>query len=126
MNPLNTSKIFIRRLPFFGYHGVYEDEHVRGTEFRVDATVTLVDGLPCFQDDAIEHALNYETLVRDIIKIGTTQQFQLIERLAEVMAENILSHKEAVQAEVTVHKLVSGLTEEPLWIAVSITRTRLA
>ena len=124
MNVIPSSKIIIRDLPVFGYHGVYADEHVRGTQFRVDVVITLDDRLQCFKDDAIAHALNYEGVVRDLLEIGTTQQFQLIERLAEVFAESVLSHAEATSVEVTVHKLVSGLSEEPQWIAVSITRGR--
>lgn len=123
MNASDISKIVIQGLPFHAFHGVYLEEHVHGTAFRADVTITLRNGMTCFQDDKIENALNYEQVIQEILAIATQQQFQLIERLAEACAESVLAHKEAAQVDVTIHKRVSGITEEPLWVAVSISRT---
>ncbi|MBQ1267520.1 MAG: dihydroneopterin aldolase [Proteobacteria bacterium] len=121
---MNTSQIVIRDLPFYAFHGVYPHEHTIGTDFKADIVITLDNTLTCFKDDIIDHALNYETIVHDLLKIGTTTQFNLVERLAEAFAENILAHKEAIKADVTIHKYVKGITEQPLWIAIAISRSK--
>ena len=121
---MNTSQIVIRDLNFYAFHGVYPHEHKIGTSFKADIVITLDNALECFKDDNINHALNYETIVHDLLKIGTTTQFNLVERLADAFAENILTHKEAIKAEATTHKYVKGITENPLWIAVAISRSK--
>ncbi len=121
---MKLSKIIIHDLKFYGFHGVYPKENVVGTSFAVDLDITINSELACFDDDQIEHAVNYETLVSDILYIGTHQTFKLIEKLAQIMAESVLAHDNVLQVTVTVHKLVTGLTPEPQWIAVSRTLSK--
>jgi len=121
---MKTAKIIINDLKFFGYHGVYPQENVVGTSFAVDLDIIINPDLSCFDDDQLEHAVNYETIVSDILNIGTKQTFKLIEKLAQVMAEAVLAHDNVLQVTVTVHKLVTGITPDPQWIAVSRTLSR--
>ncbi len=112
------SQIIIKDLKFYGFHGVYPDEQVVGTTFRVDVIVDIDDDLNGFYTDQLEDTLNYEKIVEHLISIGTTQKFRLIERLAQVMAEDILSLDHVFCVDITLYKSVTRLTPEPQWIGI--------
>lgn len=122
---MQESHIIIKDLEFFGYHGVYPEEAVTGTEFKVDIDILLDPGLVCFESDELADALNYEEVIAEILQIGTQHRYQLIEKLSAVMADAVMQHKEARRVQVTVKKLVRTLTEKPQWLAVSFLKARV-
>ena len=114
-----TSQIILKDLKFYGFHGVYPEEQVVGTTFRLDLTLDIDDNLQGFHTDRLEDTLNYELIVERVLRIGTTHKYKLIERLAQVMAESILQDFAAVsRVEITIYKSVTRLTPEPQWIGV--------
>ena len=119
---MNQARISIKDLKFYGFHGVYPEERVVGTTFRADLDISLNPALEAFHDDCLDHAVNYETIVREILHIGSSTRFNLIERLALVMADAILAHPGVLDATVTVHKLVKGMTPDPQWVAVTVSK----
>lgn len=121
---MNQAKISIKNLAFYGFHGVYPQESVTGTSFRADLDISLDPALKAFQDDELQHAVNYETIVQETLQIGTSSRFNLIERLAQVMADAVLAHHGVTSVCVTVHKLVKGMTPEPQWVSVSVWQSK--
>lgn len=122
-----ASQILIKDLKFYGFHGVYPEEQVVGTTFRLDITADMDADLAGFHTDKLEDTLNYELIVEHALRIGTTQKFKLIERLAQVLAEEILHlFAEISRVEITVYKSVTHLTPEPQWIGIKreLCRTR--
>lgn len=114
-----TAQILIKDLEFYGYHGVYPEEQVVGTTFRVDLTLDLDAQLPGFQTDKLEDTLNYELIIERVLCVGTTHKYKLVERLAQVMADDILqAFPEVLRVDVTVYKSVKGLTPEPQWMGI--------
>lgn len=112
------SQIIIKDLKFYGFHGVYPEEQVVGTTFRVDVIVDIDEDLSGFYTDQLEDTLNYEKIVEHLLSIGTTQKFKLIERLAQVMAEDIMSFDHVFSVDITLYKSVTRLTPEPQWIGI--------
>lgn len=112
------AQIIIKDLKFYGFHGVYPEEQVVGTTFKVDAVIEIDEDLPGFYTDQLEDTLNYEKIVECILNVGTTQKFRLVERLAQVIADEILGFEHVRSVDVTVYKSVTRLTPEPQWIGI--------
>lgn len=112
------AQIILKDLKFYGFHGVYPEEQVVGTTFKAEISIDIDDDLPGFYTDQLEDTLNYEKIVERVLNIGTTQKYKLIERLAQVMAEEILSFEHVIAVDVTVYKSVTRLTQEPQWIGI--------
>ena len=112
------AQIIIKDLKFYGFHGVYPEEQVVGTTFRADAIIDIDENLQGFRTDQLEDTLNYEIIVERLIQVGTTQKYRLIEHLAQVMADEILSLDHVLAVDITIYKSVARLTPEPQWIGV--------
>ncbi len=121
---MQQSHIIINDLKFYGYHGVYPEEAVIGTSFSVDVDIQLNPKLLCFETDSLDDALDYESVICSIMSIGTKRRFKLIERLALVIADNILNQRAVAGVTVTVRKLVKFATTEPQWVAVQVTKMK--
>ncbi len=115
----SNTQILIKDLKFYGFHGVYPEEQIVGTTFRADAVIDIDPNLPGFSSDRLDDTVNYETIVERIIKIGTTQKYKLIEKLAQTMAESLLQMDSNILAvDITIYKSVNRLTPEPQWIGI--------
>ena len=113
-----NSQIIIKDLKFYGFHGVYPEEQVVGTSFKADIVIDIDDACAGFESDRLEDTLNYENVVEAVLAIATQQKFKLIERLAQVVAERILSFDHVLAADVTIYKSVARMTPEPQWMGV--------
>lgn len=97
----------------FGFHGVFEEEKRSGQEFLVDLRIEK-DLSKAGSSDALEDTVDYAaiaTFTKELIESGS---FDLIERLATVIAERIKAQFLIRAIEVTVHK-----PNAPVGIAVS-------
>lgn len=87
-----------------GRHGVLEQEKRDGQEFVVDATLCL-DTAPAARADALARTVNYAEVAAVIVEVVGTGCDDLIETLAQQLADAILASQVLVRAvEVTVHK----------------------
>lgn len=82
-------KINIDNLEFFGYHGVMSEEKTLGQKFLISVELLLNSSYTSYNDD-IQSVVNYYEVCKLIEKITTTEKFNLIETLAETLAERIL------------------------------------
>ena len=121
---MSESQIIIKDLKFYGFHGVYPEEQVVGTSYKADITIDIDDSFEGFKTDRLEDTLNYEKIVETVLKIATRQKFHLIERLAQVIGENIIAFEHVMAADVTIYKSVTRLTPEPQWMGVRRKITR--
>ena len=88
-------KITLKKLKFYGYHGVLQEENKLGQKFTVNLELYADLKKACVTDsveDTINYALVY-ALVREIVE---TKQYNLIERLAEEIALRIFNAFEKV------------------------------
>lgn len=85
-----TTKIELKGLEFFAYHGVLPEEAKLGQQFSLDVILNLDSELR-FESDAVASTVNYAEVYALVEAIFTGERFNLIERAAEVIAERILA-----------------------------------
>jgi dihydroneopterin aldolase len=87
----------------FGRHGVLADERINGQEFIIDAVLWL-DTRPAAATDDLTQTVSYADVAHQLHKIVTGEPVQLIETLAERLADACLAYERIEQVEITVHK----------------------
>jgi len=89
---------------FYAHHGVMPEEHRVGGRFEVDV-VLEVDIAAAAQADDLALTVDYERVYRIAQRNVTEHRFYLIERLAYLIAHEVLDTlPNARSAEVTVRK----------------------
>jgi dihydroneopterin aldolase len=96
--------IFLRELKIDTLIGVYEWEKRVPQTLQIDLEIALPSSLAC-QTDNIDDALNYADIVRDIQKSLASRHYNLIEALAESIAQILLDDFKAPWVKVSVAKL---------------------
>lgn len=97
-------KIIIKNLETFGYHGVFEEEAFLGQKFIVDAALYL-DTRKAGRTDDLQESLDYGEACQAIKALVEKERYQLIERLAEEIAERLLlNFPQLYSVEITVKK----------------------
>ncbi|HMM96981.1 2-amino-4-hydroxy-6-hydroxymethyldihydropteridine diphosphokinase [Phycicoccus sp.] len=86
-----------------GFHGVFEHERRDGQEFVVDVELA-VDLGPAGRSDDLADTVNYGEVGAAALARIEGEPYDLVERLAEVVAEDALAHPEVDEVTVTVHK----------------------
>ena len=121
-----TDRISLIGLSARGHHGVLPFEREEGQLFTVDVVLDLgARGTAVAAvTDSVTDAVDYSRVANGIVSIIEGEPVNLIESLADRIAERVLSFPRVVAAEVTVHK-----PEAPLDVAfedVSVTIHRVA
>ncbi|OFE18864.1 2-amino-4-hydroxy-6-hydroxymethyldihydropteridine pyrophosphokinase [Humibacillus sp. DSM 29435] len=98
-----TDRILLQGVSAFGHHGVLDFEKRDGQTFVVDVAMTL-DLAPAGRSDALETTVSYAEVATAVVERITGPSFDLIERLAEVIADDVLTHALVDAVEVAVHK----------------------
>jgi dihydroneopterin aldolase/2-amino-4-hydroxy-6-hydroxymethyldihydropteridine diphosphokinase len=80
--------IHIDDLEVYAYHGVLDEEKSLGQKFLISAEMVLNDFSNC--NDDIDKCVNYADVAKLIHKIAQETTFNLIETLAETIAERVL------------------------------------
>jgi len=98
-----TDRIELKGISAHGHHGVLDFEKADGQEFVVDVALE-VDLRRPGRSDVLSHTVNYAEVAADVVSLITGPSLDLIEALADRIAQTAL-HRPLVQAvEVTVHK----------------------
>lgn len=118
-----TDRITLNGLRVFAHHGVHPTERDQGQVFFVDVTVEM-DLLPAGTSDDLEDTVDYGALAARVEQIVADEQHQLIERVAERVAAEILGDPRIQGVEVTVHKPDAPMPVEVGDTAVTIRRSR--
>ena len=117
-------KIHLRDMAFHGYHGCLDHEQRDGQTFRVDLTLHL-DLRPAGQSDALADTVNYAEVFATLRGIVEDERYDLIERVAERIAQEVLTGYPLVQAiDVTVRKPDAPIVGDFREVAVEISRAR--
>jgi 7,8-dihydroneopterin aldolase/epimerase/oxygenase len=117
-------KIYINKMEFYGYHGVFAEENRLGQRFIVDLTVSL-DLKKAGETDQLEDSVNYGELFQVCQTIVEGKPFKLVEAVAETIASAVLKEFPLI-VDVTV-KLIKPDPPIPghyQSVAVEITRRR--
>lgn len=118
------NRIIIKGLKIFGNHGVHDFEKINGQNFYIDTIVNTAK-LKGYESDNIKETISYSHIIKVIKKSVTERSYNLIEKLAEKISEDIFnSFKEVISLEITVKKPQAPIKEEVEYVAVKIKRTR--
>lgn len=113
------SKIAIRNLELFGYHGVYPEEQEKGQRFWVDVEL---EGDFAAQDELGE-TVDYSQVVKKIRQVNRAKRFQLIESFAKAIAEELLREfPRACKVRARVRKKPTDLVVA--WVAAEVSKER--
>jgi 7,8-dihydroneopterin aldolase/epimerase/oxygenase len=96
-------RIALRGLRAHGRHGVYDFERERGQMFRVDAVLEL-DTRPAAAGDDLDRTVNYAELAQQLYAVLSGEPVNLLETLAQRLADVCLASPLVGAVEITVHK----------------------
>lgn len=119
----NTDRIEVRGLRVRGRHGVLDAERRDGQDFLIDA-VLAVDTRPAAASDDLSLTVDYAGLSDRLAAIVGGEPVNLIETLAERLAQACLAEPAVRQAEITVHKPDAPMGRPFGDVSVTICRVR--
>lgn len=121
----STDRIALRGLRVRGHHGVFEHERRDGQDFVVDLVLS-VDTRPAAASDALADTVDYGALATDVAAVVGGEPVDLLETLAQRIADRALADLRVQAVEVTVHKPQAPIPLNFADVTVSITRARPA
>jgi dihydroneopterin aldolase len=95
--------VALRGLKARGHHGVYPQEREEGQTFVVDLVLGLDTAAAAAGDD-LTKTVHYGVVAEEIVNVVRGEPVELIETLAQRIADQCLKHAVVQEAEVTVHK----------------------
>lgn len=123
MIPEHLDRIAVRGISATGHHGVFDFEKRDGQTFVVDV-VLGVDTREAAATDDLAQTVNYAEIAADVVALIQGEPVDLIETLAQKVADSCLARDLVQVVEVTVHK-----PEAPVGVPfgdVTVTITRVA
>ena len=118
-----ADRITLRGVRAHANHGVYAFERERGQTFAVDA-VLEVDTRAAAVGDDLEKTVNYADLAQKLYAVLTGEPVNLLETLAQRLANVCLDDPLVDAVEITVHKPQAELGVPFDDVTVAIRRTR--
>jgi dihydroneopterin aldolase len=117
-------RIYVNRMEFYGYHGVFPEENRLGQRFAVDLSVSI-DLKKAGESDELEHSVNYGELYQVCKDVVEGQPYKLVEAVAEKIAALVLRRFPLVfDVTVKVIKPDPPIPGHYSSVAVEITRSR--
>ncbi|MEU6852411.1 dihydroneopterin aldolase [Actinacidiphila alni] len=116
-------RVTLRGLRALGHHGVFEHEREDGQIFVVDLVLGL-DTAPAAAGDDLSRTVHYGVVAEEVAAVVTGEPVDLIETLAQRIADTCLAHEVVREVEVTVHKPDAPITVPFDDVTVTITRRR--
>lgn len=98
-----TDQLTVRGIAIHGHHGVLQRERREGQRFVVDM-VLGIDTAAAGASDDLSDTVDYGTLVVEVKGAVEQDPVDLIETLAQRIADVCLGHAQVDWVEVTVHK----------------------
>lgn len=117
-------RITIRRIGVFAYHGVFEEEGRLGQRFYISIEAFL-DLAAAGRADDLEQSVSYADIAARVQEVAVVNRFQIIEALAEAVAEDLFREFPRIGAlEITVEKPSAAVAAILDSISVTIQRER--
>ena len=116
-------RIVLTGLRACGRHGVFDHEREQGQHFVVDVAL-LIDLSPASTTDDLRRTVDYGTLAEAVVADVQGEPLNLIEALAERVAQTCLRQPGVAEVEVTVHKPEAPIQVAFTDVAVTLIRSR--
>ncbi|MDR3600140.1 MAG: dihydroneopterin aldolase [Desulfosporosinus sp.] len=95
--------IHLRGLEFYAYHGVLPEEQILGQRFLIDMDI-FSDLRQAGSSDCVSDTIHYGEVYQVIKACVTGDKHQLLEHLAQELAQRILEQFSCASVRVEVHK----------------------
>lgn len=118
-----SDRLSVRGIVIHAHHGVFDFERRDGQEFVIDLVLD-VDTRAAARADDLRHTVDYGTLVQEVRTAVANDPVDLIETLAQRVADVCLKHTPVAAVEVTVHKPHAPIPTTFEDVALTITRSR--
>jgi dihydroneopterin aldolase len=118
-----VDRVTLRGLKARGHHGVFAHERQDGQIFVVDLVLGLDTG-PAAAGDDLSKTVHYGVVAEEVTAVVSGEPVDLIETLAQRIADTCLGHERVEEVEVTVHKPDAPITVPFDDVTVTITRRR--
>ena len=100
--------IRLNNMNFYGYHGVYEFEKEKGTNFEIDLEL-FTPLAKSSKSDNIEHTINYEDIYELVKKTFGSKSYFLLEKLADSISRSIFEEHKIEKLIIRVRKINAPL-----------------
>lgn len=118
-----TDQIAITGIRATGYHGVYDYERRDGQEFVADVTLGL-SLAPAARSDDVADTVHYGEVAEEVAAILAGDPVDLLETLAQRIADAVLARPLIENVTVTIHKPQAPIPVPFDDVAVTIHRSR--
>ena len=117
-------KIILTGISAVGFHGVHDFERKNGQLFSVDLEIGW-DLSKAGKNDELSETIDYSSVVGMVINILTGQPVNLIEKIGELVCEEIFKNfMQAKSVTVVIHKPEAPVGANILDVAVKLERVR--
>jgi 7,8-dihydroneopterin aldolase/epimerase/oxygenase len=116
-------RVAVRGLRARGHHGVFAREREQGQTFVVDLVMGL-DTRPAASGDDLTRTVHYGVVSEEVVAVIQGDPVDLIETLAQRIADQCLKHEAVQEVEVTVHKPDAPITVPFDDVTITIVRSR--
>jgi dihydroneopterin aldolase len=120
---MTADRISLTGLRVRGNHGVFDFERADGQDFVIDVVLEL-DLAPAAKSDDVTDTVHYGELAGRLAGIVAGEAVNLIETLAQRLADVCVADPRVRAATVTVHKPQAPIPHEFADVAVTIRRSR--
>ena len=118
-----TDELAVTGIECFGHHGVFDHERRDGQTFVIDLALGIDSG-PAAASDDLRDTVDYGNLVAQVKAAVEKDPVDLIETLAQRIADVCLWDARVEWARVTVHKPDAPIDANFSDVALTITRKR--
>lgn len=115
--------VALRGLKARGHHGVFAREREEGQTFVVDLVLGL-DTRPAADSDDLARTVHYGIVAEEVVAVVEGEPVDLIETLAQRIADTCLRHEAVQEVEVVVHKPEAPITVPFEDVTLTIKRSR--
>ena len=121
---MTDDRLAVRGIEAFGYHGVLAHERRDGQLFVTDLVLSL-DTRDAARTDDLQDTVDYGSLVTRVKQTMESDPVDLIETLAQRIADTCLEYRLVRSVEVTVHKPHAPIEATFADVALTIHRTNI-
>jgi dihydroneopterin aldolase len=118
-----SDQLAVRGIEVHAHHGVFDFERRDGQTFLIDLLLGLDTSAAAATDD-LTRTVDYGTLVDEVVAAVQKDPVDLIETLAQRIADVCLGHDQVETVEVTVHKPHAPIAATFTDVALTINRSR--
>lgn len=116
-------RIDLKGIEVLARHGVLAEEKTTEQPFVIDVSVETDFG-PAAASDELEDTLDYGAVAQKVHDLVRSESHQLIEKLADRVATEVLEDETVLSVTVTVHKPEAPIDVPFGDVAVTITKSR--